>query len=248
KIEDKMLELYKYNVIIVDWTKYNQPPYIQAAVNTLQIGHKLATLIRFLENNKGVDPKNVHLIGHSLGAHVSGVAGDQIPNIGRITGLDPAAPLFYPSTYLHRLTQSDADFVDIIHSSNLIFGFGIEDPIGDIDFYPNGGESQPKCQIDEEKFENRKDVITYLISKACNHNASILYFLHSIDTNECIFRATKCGSYRNFQEGICSMDSSPKEKMGLPAVPVPGLPPKSKFYLRTSASPPYCLQDDSDLQ
>ncbi|GBN62993.1 hypothetical protein AVEN_25692-1 [Araneus ventricosus] len=48
KIKDNMLELYKYNVIILDWTRYNQPPYIQAAVNNLKIGYELATLIRFL--------------------------------------------------------------------------------------------------------------------------------------------------------------------------------------------------------
>lgn len=41
-----------------------------------------------------MDPKNVHIIGHSLGAHTAGYAGTLVPGLGRITGLDPAEPYF----------------------------------------------------------------------------------------------------------------------------------------------------------
>lgn len=34
----------------------------------------------------GVKTKDVHLIGHSLGAHISGYAGQSIKQLGRITG------------------------------------------------------------------------------------------------------------------------------------------------------------------
>ena len=34
----------------------------------------------------GVKASDVHLIGHSLGAHTAGYAGEKIPNLGRITG------------------------------------------------------------------------------------------------------------------------------------------------------------------
>ncbi|GBM66361.1 hypothetical protein AVEN_235727-1 [Araneus ventricosus] len=47
--------------------------------------HGFLTLNPPLWDNKGLDPKNVHLIGHSLGAHVSGVAGKETPNLGRIS-------------------------------------------------------------------------------------------------------------------------------------------------------------------
>lgn len=41
-----------------------------------------------------MDPKNVHIIGHSLGAHTAGYAGALVPGLARITGLDPAEPYF----------------------------------------------------------------------------------------------------------------------------------------------------------
>jgi pimeloyl-ACP methyl ester carboxylesterase len=33
-----------------------------------------------------LDYSNVHLIGHSLGSHICGFAGERIPGLGRITG------------------------------------------------------------------------------------------------------------------------------------------------------------------
>lgn len=40
----------------------------------------------FHQKSFGVLTKNVHLIGHSLGAQISGYAGQRIKNLGRITG------------------------------------------------------------------------------------------------------------------------------------------------------------------
>lgn len=69
--------------------------------------------------------------------------------IGRITGLDPAGPLFETATGLidpdFRLDSTDAQFVDVIHTS--ANGFGIIAPIGHADFYPNGIFPQPGCSF-----------------------------------------------------------------------------------------------------
>lgn len=80
-------------------------------------------------------------IGHSLGAHISGYAGRTFHDITnktlpRITGLDPARPCFNEGERLSGLQRGDATFVDIIHSNAGILG--IKDPIGDVDFFPNG--------------------------------------------------------------------------------------------------------------
>lgn len=66
----------------------------------------------------------MHLIGFSLGAHVSGFAGAELPGLSRITGLDPAGPLFESQHPKARLDSTDANFIDVIHSNgeNLILG------------------------------------------------------------------------------------------------------------------------------
>lgn len=73
---------------------------------------------------------NFHLIGHSLGAHASGFAGKVFTamtgsKINRISGLDPAGPCFFVQPADKRLTPTDADFVDVIHSDLNTLGINI---------------------------------------------------------------------------------------------------------------------------
>ncbi|XP_072865691.1 lipase member I isoform X4 [Chlorocebus sabaeus] len=57
--------------------------------------------------------------------------------------LDPAGPKFSRKPPYRRLDYTDAKFVDVIHSNSN--GLGIREPLGHIDFYPNGGRKQPGC-------------------------------------------------------------------------------------------------------
>lgn len=53
--------------------------------------------------------------------------------VRRITGLDPAGPCFHDAPLDFRLDSTDADYVDVIHTSATTkntFGFGMRDPIG----------------------------------------------------------------------------------------------------------------------
>lgn len=154
------------NVIAVDWSGGNQMPYYdQAVANTVLVAAVIRRLLQAMVD-KGAQPEQVHLIGHSLGAQISGYVGHSFPNIGRISGLgmlnvrkssersmttsfgpisDPAGPDFYvpPS---ERLDPTDAKFVDVIHTDaarNVHEGFGHEEPLGHVDFFPNGGSAQP---------------------------------------------------------------------------------------------------------
>ncbi len=75
----------------------------------------------------GVDLSKVHLVGFSLGAQVAGFTGGWLKGkVGRITGLDPAAPAFY--AYHSGLNHTCANFVDVIHTSGRPLSFRI--PLG----------------------------------------------------------------------------------------------------------------------
>ncbi|XP_019411016.1 PREDICTED: pancreatic lipase-related protein 3-like [Crocodylus porosus] len=93
-------------------------------------------------------PSQVHIIGHSLGAHAAAEAGRRIKGIKRITGLDPAGMFFEGAPPEVRLDPSDALLVDVIHSNaalSPVIGFGMYKATGDLDFYPNGGHLMPGC-------------------------------------------------------------------------------------------------------
>lgn len=65
-------------------------------------------------------------------------------------GLDPASPLFETISGIvdpeYRLDPTDAQFVDVIHTSGPTFGFLA--PLGHADFYPNDGKiPQPGCSF-----------------------------------------------------------------------------------------------------
>lgn len=63
--------------------------YTLAAEKTKAVGKYLAKFLNVL-NDHGVDLKDITLVGHSMGAHISGFAGAYLKGkIGRIVGLDP---------------------------------------------------------------------------------------------------------------------------------------------------------------
>ena len=64
-------------------------------------------------------------------------------------GLDPARFAFEDAPPEARLHKSDARFVDVIHTD--IGKWGLEQPVGHVDFYPNGGVSQAGCEWENEK-------------------------------------------------------------------------------------------------
>lgn len=63
-------------------------------------------------------------------------------------GLDPAGPMFACAHTNARLDETDAEFVEVIHTNGDTFamgGAGTLQQMGTVDFYPNGGWLQPGC-------------------------------------------------------------------------------------------------------
>ncbi|XP_039347623.1 hepatic triacylglycerol lipase isoform X2 [Mauremys reevesii] len=114
------------NVIIADWLTLAHQHYPIAAQNTRHIGQEIAGFLEWLEESVQFSRSNVHLIGYSLGAHVSGFAGSYISGtnkIGRITGItqtvkcahERSVHLFIDSL-LHDDKQSMAYWCNDIHT------------------------------------------------------------------------------------------------------------------------------------
>ncbi|KAJ7383384.1 hypothetical protein OS493_028466 [Desmophyllum pertusum] len=148
RIKDGLLRNVDCNVILVDWYRGSLPPYVEAAGNTRLVGAMIAELIKFLISQTQSSVDLYHVVGFSLGAHIAGYAGSRLKQngltLGRITGLDPAGPLFSTTDPAVRLDPSDARFVDIIHTD--ADRFGLYQTSGHIDFYPNGGLDQVGCK------------------------------------------------------------------------------------------------------
>ncbi|XP_060227128.1 lipase member I isoform X5 [Meriones unguiculatus] len=132
------------NLIVVDWNQGATTfVYNRAVKNTRLVARSLSDSINILLSY-GASLDNFHFIGMSLGAHISGFVGKIFQGqLGRITGLDPAGPNFSRKPANSRLDYTDAKFVDVIHSDSN--GLGMLQPVGHVDFYPNGGKRQPGC-------------------------------------------------------------------------------------------------------
>nr|CAD7443508.1 unnamed protein product [Timema bartmani] len=249
----ELLKHADWNVVVVDWAGGSLPLYTQATANTRLVGLEVAYFINYLQSTFGLDPADVHLIGHSLGAHTAGYAGERIVGLGRITGLDPAEPFFQGMPTIARLDPSDAKLVDVIHTdgkSIFLLGYGMSQPCGHIDFYPNNGKEQPGCDLAETPLpltlirDGLEEASRVLV--ACNHIRAIKLFIDSINT-KCPYVAHRCDSYQHFLQGrcfTCKENSSTCALMGLQAhqsnVVSTDLAPGSKYYFTTGKEFPFC--------
>uniref|UniRef100_A0A182YQD6 Lipase domain-containing protein n=1 Tax=Anopheles stephensi TaxID=30069 RepID=A0A182YQD6_ANOST len=147
-IRDTYLLLWDYNVIVVDWSACSMHwNYVRAVGCVPVVGQSLAQLLDELQQHTGLAMESVYIVGHSLGAHVAGIAGKMIQTgqLHTIIALDPALPLFSIRQPENRIGPQDAMYVEVIHTNGGLLGF--LHPIGTADFYPNGGTHQPGCGL-----------------------------------------------------------------------------------------------------
>lgn len=236
------------NVIVVDWEIGAALPYGQAAANTRVVGAQIAQLITFLHDTFGNDNHNVHIIGHSIGAHVAGYAGERTARLGRISGLDPAGPFFQQTDPHVRLDPSDAEFVDVVHTDGSSFselGMGAPQEMGHVDFYPNGGRNQPGC--DPDVFSKLTHAVWNAVSigyyaaegaVSCNHMRSVELYTESINAHSCPFAAFPCTGMAEFDLGHCLQCTGHGcSRLGYHADTEPG---RGSLFLRTQNSRSFC--------
>lgn len=84
----------------MDWGSGAKWPYEQAAGNGFLVGAELAALLTYIRDHAHVKLSDVHIIGHSLGAQVAGLAGHSLTKIGRITGMREDISHLYISPFL----------------------------------------------------------------------------------------------------------------------------------------------------
>ncbi|OXA44689.1 putative endothelial lipase [Folsomia candida] len=192
------------NFIFVDWTALSGNVifpldlpllYPIAVKNVAAGGKRLANFIEWLYYDGSINLDRIHLVGISLGAHLVGRAGAEMQlimggrKLPRITGLDPAGPLYYPSHPDWNIDKSDASFVDIYHSNAGFYG---ESTLGGhVDFILNNGHAQPEC-----------NVITDLLT--CSHSFSVYLFADSFKNAyvacQCSSRELDPGNFKQCQE------------------------------------------------
>uniref|UniRef100_A0A6P7F354 Lipase member H-like isoform X2 n=1 Tax=Diabrotica virgifera virgifera TaxID=50390 RepID=A0A6P7F354_DIAVI len=218
-IKNAYLSKYDVNMLVVDWSTFADSVIYNVAYDNVEpIGNVLGHSIEHLVQNTGQDLSRMIIVGHSLGAHVAGVAGRILNGqLDHIMGLDPAGPLFTTENTRNRLMPGSAQFVHVIHTCGGLIGY--LNSLGDADYYPNGGRNnQPGCETD-------------LFGK-CAHLLSIKFYIESILTGN--FKARKCGSYDDFTKGKCN--DSPISYMGQYKVDKGA---QGSYFLQTNSKSPY---------
>ncbi|NWI15944.1 LIPH Lipase, partial [Crypturellus soui] len=188
-----LLSAEDMNIVLVDWNRgATTLIYSNASRNCRKVAEILKRLIdEMLIAGASLD--SFHLLGVSLGAHISGFVGQLYEGkLGRITGLDPAGPLYRGKLPSERLDPGDAQFVDVIHSDT--DGLGYREALGHVDFYPNGGTDQPGCP---------QTIFSGLQYFKCDHQRSVFLFISSLKKS-CNITAYPCDSYRNYRKGECT--------------------------------------------
>ncbi|KAK9747118.1 Lipase [Popillia japonica] len=217
-----------YNIFIVDYGTLVKEPCLKQMEWAPRFCAKcIAQLIRYLtQHPRGVKADDLHLIGYSVGAHISGLVANYLSRnhdgkLGRITGLDPTIVFYMGNNRSRDLDYTDAHFVDVLHTGAGILGqWG---PTGHADFYINGGSSQPGCAHD-----------TLFKTLACDHTKVTPYFIESIVTQKG-FWAYPCPNLVSYLTGWCD---PPKEDYVLMGEHVT---PKARgvYYVSTNPEPPF---------
>lgn len=237
-----LLQNVACTVLVVDWAKGANGSYPDAGINTPMAG---ALISRFLQKvlnatSGQLGPKNITLIGFSMGAQVMGFAGRHYTKttgrqFWRISGLDPAGWLYEDTN--STLSKKDAEYVDVIHTNGgsiRDFRIGLYQSVGHVDFYPNGGSVQTGCKSAPKfPYKDYLEVIT------CSHYKATYMFIESLNNKNCTFVSYGCENWNDFAKGNCTkrVETNQTGALGFYSYLYAG---RNNQYLYTNAEPPFC--------
>lgn len=223
-VRDAYLSLNRgFNVIVVDWSAGAETiNYIAARNRVGGVGAVVAQLIRQINQvYPSVMPRDIVVVGHSLGAHIAGFTGKSLlgdMRLGAVMALDAALPLFSIDRPAERVNTGDATYVESMHTNGGLLGF--DQPLGHANFYPNGGASQPGCGID--------------VAGSCAHSRAVDYFAESITTDR-HFWGRQCANWEQAFNSTC-VASGIDRKMGGEPIETLAL---GDYWLTTNRASPF---------
>ncbi|XP_039438787.1 pancreatic lipase-related protein 2-like isoform X1 [Culex pipiens pallens] len=220
----------RHNLLMADWSTVAGLSYGAARELTRPIGERIGSILAGFLHAMDIPVGRVHVVGHSLGAHIAGHVGRRFGGaLARLTLLDPAGVLFSRLS-VDAYNSGDAQFVDAIHTDGSVLGETI--PRAHVDFYPNGGTgSQPGCEL-----------LDTLTLHACSHYRSTGFYAESIllPGN---FLAQQCKVDRAVLP-LVTVACTVAKNTAAESVPMGEFVSESArgtYYLETSNFPPYGL-------
>ncbi|KAL0808968.1 hypothetical protein ABMA28_012625 [Loxostege sticticalis] len=203
------------NVIIVDWSAgANSNAYLSTFYSVLS-GNFVSRFTRWLAGRSGANLADFHIVGLGVGGLNAGFIARRLKGeVGYVTALAPPQGRSGITTLLPPLNPSVSKYTEVIHTD--VNNRGYTQPLGDVDFYPNGGADMPGCGYDSE----------------CNQNRAVYYLAESLQTGG--FTGTECASYKHALAQDCNLPG----RLNLGGVS-PKTGSKGVYWLKTNEAPPF---------
>lgn len=217
-----------FNIILVDFAKDIQHLYHAVRHHVNIHGYFVAKIIKSLVAS-GIKASSISLIGHSVGANVAALSADYYNEyiqdvnglkIGQLIAIDPA--IMCNSSDFHvrpNITQR----VIVLHGEGNVFG--VREPCGNIDIYPNGigyfprRKNQPGCD-----------------TALCSHLYPFIIFMESMIEGVKI-PAVQCDSWLNFRQQQCNYNDIVTIGVSYPETA------NGVYFCITQKSPPYTFME-----
>lgn len=219
------------NVIIVNFAKDITQLYYALRHHLTLHGYFISKILTVLIEN-GIDPNDITLAGHSVGANVAALGATiysnehfakykEISLIGQLIAIDPCSYICDSQDLYVRRNVSQR--VVVIHGEGNVFG--VRNPMGTIDIYPNGIGYYPKRRFQPG-----------CTSAICSHMYPFLLFMESLVEGVKI-PAVSCDNWMQFREQNC--DYTNRVSIGL-TYPETA---RGLYFCVTQPYPPFTLME-----